>query len=231
MKMSHSDIEQEQIRVILAEDHTLMREMTRQLLEQAEMRVVAEAADGIEAVELSLRHRPDVVVMDIAMPRLNGVEATRQIKAQCPTIAILVLTAYDDNQYVTALLETGAAGYLLKTVKAGELVEAIRRVYVGEAVLHPQIAKKVLQHFVAGAHAAGRVTSCELLSEREKEVLRLAAQGKANKEIAACLSLSERTIQSHLSRIFNKLGVASRTEAVIRGLRAGWLRMEDIGEG
>lgn len=222
--------EGEQVRVLLAEDHTLMREMTRQLLEQAGMQVVAEAADGVEAVALASRHHPHVVLMDIAMPRLNGVEATRQIKEQCPATAVLVLTAYDDDPYVTALLEAGAAGYLLKTVKGAELVDAVRRVYAGESVLHPRIARKVLQRFSAVAKEREGVIQREGLSEREKEVLRLAALGKSNKEIASQLSLSDRTVQAHLSHIFTKLGVASRTEAVIRGLRQGWLRLEDLGD-
>ncbi|MBI2867440.1 MAG: response regulator transcription factor [Chloroflexi bacterium] len=223
--------ESEQIRVLVAEDHTLMREMTRQLLEQGGIAVVGEASDGVEAVALSRQHHPHIVLMDVAMPRLNGVEATRQIKESCASTAVLVLTAYDDDQYVTALLEAGAAGYLLKTIKPAELLEALRRVYAGESVLHPKIAKKVLQRFSPRSQARETSSVTESLSEREKDVLRLAAQGKGNKEIAVHLSLSDRTVQAHLSRIFNKLGVASRTEAVIKGLRQGWLRLEDIGDG
>ncbi|MBI2872931.1 MAG: response regulator transcription factor [Chloroflexi bacterium] len=224
-------IETGQVRVLLVEDHTLMRQMTRELLERAGMRVVAEAGDGVEAVALTLQHRPDIVLMDIAMPRMNGVEATRRIKEQCPATAVLVLTAYDDDQYIAALLEVGAAGYLLKTVQSRELVEAIQRVHAGEAVIHPRIAKKVLQRF-AGNKAPGLEGTApgESLSEREKEVVRLAARGKSNREIAAALALSDRTVQAHLSRIFNKLGAASRTEAVIIALRQGWLSLEDLGD-
>jgi DNA-binding NarL/FixJ family response regulator len=220
------------IRVVLAEDHTLMREMTRSLLELAGMEVVAEARDGVEAVEICRLQRPDVVLMDIAMPRLNGVEATRRIKQHCPSTAILVLTAYDDDQYVTALVQAGAAGYLLKTVKQSELIDAIRSVHSGESVLHPRIARKVIQKLAGGDQAwAGPSPPSESLSERELEVLRLAAQGLSNKEIAGKLSLSERTVQTHLSHVFGKVSVASRTEAVITGLRRGWLRLEDLGGG
>lgn len=219
------------VRVLLAEDHTLMREMTRHLLEQAGVEVVAEAADGVDAVALTLRHHPDIVLMDIAMPRLNGVEATRQIKKQCPATAILVLTAFDDDQYVAALLEAGAAGYLLKTMKASELVDAVFRIEAGEAVLHPNIAKKLMQRFTKNAQPQPEGKAEQRLSEREKEVLHLAAIGRGNKEIAAQMGLSERTVQTHLSRIFHKLGVASRTEAVISGLRQGWLRLEDLNNG
>lgn len=218
------------IRVVLAEDHTLMREMTRSLLELAGMQVVAEARDGWEAVEICKLQRPDVVLMDIAMPRLNGVEATRRIKQHCPTTAVLVLTAYDDDQYVTALVQAGAAGYLLKTVKQNELIEAIRSVNSGESVLHPKIARKVIEKLAGSDQTrSGLSPPSESLSERELEVLRFAARGLSNKEIAGQLTLSERTVQTHLSHIFAKVSVASRTEAVITGLRRGWLRLEDLG--
>ena len=216
------------IRVILAEDHTLVREGTRRILEQhRDLQVVGEAADGNEAVALVERLRPDVAVVDIAMPRLNGIEATRRIKAISPATSVLILSAYDDDQYVSALLEAGAAGYVLKDLPGHELVEAVRSVHAGEAVLHPVIARKVLRHFTAGAEGGDRQSTTQL-SPREQEVLKLAAQGRANKDIARHLTLSERTVQVHLSHIFDKLGVASRTEAVIRGLREGWLKLEDL---
>lgn len=216
------------IRIVIAEDHALVREGTRQLLEQhQDMAVVGEAADGAEAVELVTKLRPDVAIVDIAMPRLNGIEATRQIKARCPATAVLILTAYDDDQYVFALLEVGAAGYLLKNVRGGELVEAVRSVYAGESVLHPAIARKVLTRFIP-CRGTERRDEPDHLTEREHEVLRLAARGLSNKEIARELSLSVRTVQVHLSHVFNKLGVASRTEAVIQGLRRGWFKLEEL---
>ena len=219
----------EKIKVLLAEDHVVVREGTRELIQhEPDMEVVGEAGDGEEAVELTTKLRPDVVIMDIAMPKLNGIEATKQIKALHPATVILILTAYDNDQYIFALLEAGAAGYLLKNVRSRELIEAIRAVYAGESVLHPTVARRVISHLVSPApsHTEARVT--ELLSEREMEVLKLAAKGISNKEIAEQLFLSPRTVQSHLGNIFNKLGVASRTEAVLYGLRKGWLTLEDL---
>ncbi len=215
----------ERIRILIADDHALVREGTRRILEQEQdLEVVAEAADGEEAVALAGRLAPDVAVIDIGMPRVNGIEATRRIKEQHPEIGVLVLTVHDDDPYVYAILEAGAAGYLLKDVRGSELVEAVRSVRAGEAVLHPAIARKVLARF----RAAGAVEGGVPLTEREVEVLRLAARGLSNKQIGARLGLSARTVQVHLGRIFRKLRVASRTEAVIHGLRRGWIRLEDL---
>jgi NarL family two-component system response regulator LiaR len=164
--------------------------------------------------------------MDIAMPKLNGIEATKKIKALHPSIAILILTAYDYDQYIFALLEAGAAGYLLKGVQAHEVIDAIRAVYAGESVLHPVVARRVVNRLVSPASSEGEAT--ELLSEREMEVLKLAATGVSNKEIAQQLFLSPRTVQVHLGNIFSKLGVASRTEAILYGLKRGLLTLEDL---
>jgi DNA-binding NarL/FixJ family response regulator len=218
------------IRILLADDHVLVREGTRELLErEKDMAVVAEAGNGEEAVQLARRHLPDVALMDIAMPRLNGIEATKQIKACCPSIAVLVLTAYDDDPYVFALLEAGAAGYLLKNVRGHCLVEAIRAVHAGESVLAPPVARKVIERFAhpADTSAAPADGAPDHLTEREIQVVALAARGMTNQEIADHLSLSVRTVQSHLSTVFNKLQVGSRTEAVVRALQLGWLTLED----
>jgi DNA-binding NarL/FixJ family response regulator len=215
------------IRVLLAEDHAILREGVREFIQrETDMEVVAEAGDGEEAVKLTAHYKPDVVVMDIRMPKLNGIEATKQIKAQLPSTAILILTAYDSDQYIFALLEAGAAGYLLKGIRASELIDAIRAVYAGESVLHPVIASRVIRRVVTPATSDGRLV--EPLSEREMEILKLAAKGISNKDIAEKLFLSPRTVQVHLGNIFNKLGVASRTEAVLYGLRRGWLALEDL---
>ena len=215
------------IRILLADDHVLVRQGTRELLEQEEdMEVVAEAGDGEEAVQLATSHRPDVAIMDIAMPKLNGIEATRQIKALHPATAVLVLTAYDDDQYVFALLEAGAAGYLLKDVHATELIRAIRAVHAGESVLHPAIARKVINRFAQPADRRLE-ESLEQLTERELEVLKLAAKGMTNRQIASELVISVRTVQVHLSNVFGKIGVGSRTEAVLHALRQGWITLED----
>jgi NarL family two-component system response regulator LiaR len=216
------------IRILLADDHVLVRQGTRELLEQEEdMEVVAEAGDGEEAVQLATRQRPDVAIMDIAMPRLNGIEATRQIKALRPATAVLVLTAYDDDQYVFALLEAGAAGYLLKDVHADELIKAIRAVNAGESVLHPAIARKVINRFAQPTDKRTEESTLDQLTERELEVLKLAAKGMTNREIASELVISVRTVQVHLSNIFSKMGVGSRTEAVLHALRQGWITLED----
>lgn len=215
------------IRVLLAEDHAIMREGTREFIgREADMEVVAEAGDGDEAVRLTAKYKPDVVVMDIRMPKLNGIEATKQIKSMLPSTAILILTAYDSDQYIFALLEAGAAGYLLKGIRTRELIDAIRAVYAGESVLHPVIASRVIRRVVTPA--SSETKAVEQLSEREHEILKLAARGISNKDIAEKLFLSPRTVQVHLGNIFNKIGVASRTEAVLYGLKRGWLTLEDL---
>lgn len=219
----------ERIRVVIAEDHTLVREGTRQILERhQDIEVVGEAADGEQAVSLAERLRPDVAIMDIGMPLMNGIEATRRIKASCPEVGVLILTVHEDEQYLLALLEAGAAGYLLKDVRGSQLVEAVRGVRAGEPILHPALARKVLAHFFPGRDAKAAEALQEQLTAREREVLTLAAKGKGNKDIARELALSVRTVQVHLSHIFKKLGVASRTEAVISGLRRGLVQLDEL---
>jgi DNA-binding NarL/FixJ family response regulator len=223
----------EKIRVIIAEDHAVVREGTRQLLEREhDIEVVGEAANGAEAVALTERLSPDVAIMDIAMPVMSGIDATVKVKAVRPATAVLILTAYDDDQYVFALLAAGAAGYLLKDVPSAEVVRAVRSVHAGEPVLHPAIAKKVLARFAREGQPQGPARGEALvLTEREREVLRLAACGMSNSRIADRLYVSVRTVQVHLTHIFGKLGVGSRTEAVIAGLRRGLISLEDLGDG
>jgi NarL family two-component system response regulator LiaR len=217
------------IKVLIADDHAVVREGTRRILEQEEdMDVVAEASDGEEAVKIATSFKPDVVLMDISMPVLDGIEATKQIKALSPSVAILILSAYDDDQFIFSLLEAGAAGYLLKSVRGRELIEAIRSVYAGESVLHPSVARKVLNRF---GHSSGKQAErapVELLSEREMEVLKLLTRGLSNKEIADELCISIRTVQGHLGNIFNKLQISSRTEAVVRALKEGWVTVNEL---
>ena len=215
----------EPIRVMLADDHVLVREGTRRLLEaEPDIEVVAEAGDGISAVEQAVASQPDVLIIDVAMPGMSGIEATRHIKQQLPKVAVLALTAYDDDQYVLALLNAGAAGFLLKDVRGQELVTAVRSVHRGEAVLQPAIAVRALRQAVS--HRSPTV-SMPPLSDREMEVLREAARGLPNKDIARRLNLSVRTIHTHLGNIFAKLGVGSRTEAVLLALRRGWIALDD----
>jgi DNA-binding NarL/FixJ family response regulator len=217
------------IKIMLAEDHVLVREGTREMLDREDdMQVVAEAGDGEEAVRLAKELDLDIVIMDIALPKLNGIEATKQIKEISPGIAVLVLTAYDDDEYVFALLEAGAAGYLLKDVSTDALVEAIRAVQAGESMLHPAIARKVVNRFSRHDAAEREEVALGELTEREMEVLRLAGRGITNREIADSLSISHRTVQAHLGHIFNKLGVGSRTEAVVYALRKSLLTFDDL---
>lgn len=217
------------ISILIADDHTLVREGTRDRLNREEdLEVVGEAADGEEAVRLVNQLKPSVAILDMAMPNLNGIEATKQIKKTQPGTAVLILSAYDDDQYVYAALEAGADGYLLKNVRGRQLVDAVRDVYAGEVVLAPHVARKVVQWFSSLSHGQRIEAAADYLSERELEVLKLAAKGMGNKEIAAELSLGVRTVQSHLSHIFDKLGVSSRTEAVLRALKEGWLSFEHI---
>jgi NarL family two-component system response regulator LiaR len=219
----------EKITILLADDHVLLRQGTRQLLEREDdMKVVGEAGDGEEAARLAADLHPHVVIMDIAMPKMNGIEATKKIKEIYPDSAILILSAYDDDQYVFAILEAGAAGYLLKDVPSHELVEAIRAVHAGESILHPTIARKIVNRFASPRETSAEGVESDQLSEREMEVLKLAAEGMTNMEIANQLALSVRTIQGHLSNIFSKMQVGSRTEAVIQALRKGWFSLEDI---
>lgn len=214
------------IRILLADDHIMVREGTRRILErEPDLKVVAEAGDGREAVGYVQQAHPDVAIVDISMPVMNGIESTREIKRLAPQTAVLVLTAYDDDEYVFAILEAGAAGYLLKNARGSELIDAVRKVYEGESVLHPSIAAKVLSRVRRGPLAESTVSD---LTEREIEVLRLAAQGLSNRQIADMLVLSPRTVQSHMANIFGKLQVGSRTEAVMVGLRHGWLQVPNL---
>jgi len=195
-----------------------------------DMEIVGEAGDGEEAVQLVTQTEPDIVLMDIAMPTVNGIEATRRIKESYPSVSVLVLTAYDSEEFIFALVEAGAAGYLLKNVRANDLLNSIRAVYGGESVLHPAIAEKIFHHLGFAGGKPARPERNEILSQRELEVLRLSADGLSNKQIAKELSLGIRTIQTHWRNVFNKLGVSSRTEAIICGLRKGWITLQDSAE-
>jgi two-component system, NarL family, response regulator LiaR len=216
------------IRILLADDHVILRQGTRQLIEhESDMEVVGEASDGIEAVELVNQLKPDVVIIDVAMPKMNGIEATRKIKENLPGTKILVLTGYDHDEYIFSLLEIGAAGYLLKDVSGDELVEAVRAVFNGEPVLHPTVMRKLMDRFKI-TNAKPTEIPVNVLSEREMEVLKMAVSGKSNKDIAEGLDISLRTVQAHMRSIFNKLGVGSRSEAIVSGLKRGWFNLEDI---
>lgn len=215
------------IRVLIADDHALVREGTREVLARdPHIEIVGEAGDGQEAVELIGRLSPDVALVDIAMPGLNGVEVTRRAKASHPDTAILALTVHDEEQYVVALLEAGAEGYLLKNVHGKELIGAIHAVYEGKSVLHNSLTRILLDHLAVSGES--RVRDENPLTERELEVLRLTAEGLANKQIAERLEVSPRTVQTHLANTFEKLDVTTRTQAVIFALRMGWFTLEEF---
>ena len=219
------------IRVVLADDHAVVRKGIREFLEEeGDIRVVGESADGRTALELTLAQSPDVAVLDIQMPGLNGIEVTRRIKAERPGVRVLVLTAYDDDPYIFAALQAGASGYVLKSAPAEELIRAVRAVGRGESVLDPTVTAKVVQHLATGK-PAGAVNTVEALSERELEVLRLAAHGLTNKAIGQQLAISDRTVQGHLANIYEKLRVSTRTEAVLLALKQGWITQDDAVPG
>jgi len=216
----------DKIRVLLADDHAVVRKGIRQFLEEpGDIEVVAEAEDGVEALRLVEAHQPDVAVLDIRMPEVTGVEATRRIKEHFPQVRVLVLTAYDDDPYVFALLQAGADGYVLKTASGDELVHAVRVVHQGGSALSPEIASKVVRQAVGG-RPEGAADQVESLTDRELDVLRLAARGLTNRAIGHELGISHRTVQGHLASIYGKLGVSSRTEAVTEALRRGWIVIE-----
>ena len=207
------------IRVVLADDHALVREGTAELLERAGgMRVVGQAADGLEAMELVRALRPDVLLLDLALPRLDGLEVARRTRAASPSTIVVALTAHDEQAYVLAMLEAGATGYLSKASRGQEVVQAVRAAAAGETVFSPTIASSVTQRALGGK---GRLHA---LTPRELDVLRAAARGLGNKQIGAELGLSARTVQTHLTSVFGKLGVSSRTEAILLALREGLVR-------
>ncbi|MFP3879768.1 MAG: response regulator [Dehalococcoidia bacterium] len=216
----------DQVTVLIADDHPLVREALYRALEvEEDMKLVGEASDGEEAVRLASELKPNVVVMDIVMPKVNGIEATRKIKDVAPDTAILILTAYDDEEYVLGLLDAGAAGYLLKSARGRDLVGAIRAIRAGESVLHPNIIARLLKRATVTPVKDNKALG--LLSDREAEVLRLVALGMSNKEVAEELFLSQRTVKAHLTSVFNKLNVASRSEAIVKGLQWGLVTLEN----
>jgi NarL family two-component system response regulator LiaR len=219
------------ITILVADDHPMLRDGITQLLQkEADFEVVGQAADGEEAVKLAVEKSPDIVLMDIEMPKIDGLEATKQIKASHPETSVLVLTVHDDEEYIAALLDAGVAGYLLKTTYGKELVQAIRSVHLGEFVLDTQIGPRVFRAFALRTNKTVSLKAGEKLSAREMEVLKLAARSLSNNEMAEILFISPRTVKGHLSDIFNKLGVSSRTEAITACLRAGILSLDDLSK-
>ena len=215
-----------QIRVLLADDHAVVRAGIRQFLEQAkDIQVVAEADDGATAKTLIASHLPDVAVLDIQMPNATGIEVTRWVRANHREVGILILTAYDDEPYVMAVLQAGANGYVLKTAAPREIINAVRNVHAGNSALDAHILNKMMAQISTDIETL----PAEQLTRREMEVLALVGKGYTNKAIGVQLGISDRTVQGHLAHIFNKLQAASRTEAVMRAVSLGWLP-SDLGQ-
>ena len=212
------------IRVLIADDHAVVRQGLRTFLAlQDDMEVVADAADGEEAVRAAREHAPDIVLMDLVMPNMDGVEATRRIASERPATRVIALTSFLEDDKVLPAVRAGAAGYLLKDVGPPELVRAIRTVHGGEALLHPAVAARVLEEVAAPAPALTPAPprGDPGLTPREREVLALVARGLANKRIAQELGIAEKTVKIHVSRILHKLGVADRTQAALYAVREG----------
>jgi NarL family two-component system response regulator LiaR len=209
------------IRVLVADDHAVVRQGLRTFLElQEDVEVVADVADGQQALEAVARHDPDVVLMDLVLPVLDGVEAIRRITAERPRTRVIVLTSFLDDDKLFPAVRAGAAGYLLKDVQPQDLVKAIRTVHAGEGLLHPAVAARLMEE-VAGSRAVP-----DPLTPREREVVGLIARGLSNKRIALELSISEKTVKTHVSNILGKLGLTDRTQVAMHAVRAGWVELE-----
>lgn len=215
-----------EIRVVIADDHAILRDGIRALLTAAEdIDVVGEAADGAEAIEACRRLRPDLVVMDIAMPGLGGLEATLQIRKELPDVKVLVLTQYEDREYIRRFLKLGVAGYVLKKRAGAELVAAVRAAARGGLVLDPDVAREAMRERDASA-ASPAADPYDSLTDREKQVLKLVAEGRSNKEVAELLDISVKTAMSHRERIMEKLDLHTRTDLIRFALRQGVIRVE-----
>ena len=217
------------VRVLLADDHTLFRQGLRQMLERwPEIEVVGEASNGAEAVDLATRLRPDVVLMDLNMPEMDGVEATRAISAQQPSVQVVVLTMYPQDEHAFEAVKAGARGYLVKTIDVQDLVRGLRSVHRGEVLVSAEIAMRVLEAFRQAPRTRSGRGAVDL-TEREKDILRLLAEGATNKEIAARLSLAEKTVETRLSVVFQKLQINNRVQAALYALRVGLASLEEDG--
>lgn len=217
------------IRILIADDHRVVREGLAAILKSRnDMDVVGEAINGFEVIEKTKALKPDVILMDISMPQMNGVEATRAVRKISPEIGIVVLTMHDDDATIFELVRTGVHGYLLKDADSSEIIQAIQSIYKGESIIHPSIARKILGEFSQLGPEQLKKAPRQMynLSGREVDVLRRVAKGKTNKEIASELHLSEKTIKNHVRNIFHKMGVYDRTEAAMKGVQEGIIDLE-----
>ena len=213
------------IRILLADDHTVMRAGLKLLLErQPDMEVVGEAEDGRQAVELADAHEPEVVVMDIAMPQLNGIEATRQIVGKHPRTAVVILSMHSDESYILRALKSGARAYLLKDSAEADLIRAVRSVSEGKSFFSPAVSKTLLEDYVRQLRERGQEDSYELLTTREREILQLLAEGKSNKDVANLLNLSLYTVETHRSNILQKLGLHTIPDLILYAVRKGIIK-------
>ena len=211
------------IKILIADDHPVVREgLFAMLSREVDFEVLGEAKDGVEAVNKAKELSPDVVLMDLRMPEMDGVEAMRQIKSAMPDVKFIILTTYSDDEYIFSGIGAGARAYLLKDAPRDDLFKAIRAVYRGESLIQPVVASKLLDRF---SELSRRTPSGEELSGRELEILCLMAKGAANKEISAQLGIAQSTVKTHISNIFQKLGVNDRTEAVTRAIKKGIIRL------
>jgi two-component system response regulator NreC len=214
------------IRILICDDHTILREGIALLLNsQYDMEVVGEASDGRDAVDKARALKPDVILMDIAMPSLNGLEATRQIRRDDVNARVLVLTMYESDEYVAQMLEAGAMGYVLKKVAGSELVYAIRAVYQGEAFLYPSITKRLVEDYLRRVETGQDHASIENLTDREREILQLIAEGHSSKTIADMLSISLRTVQNHRAHLMQKLGIHDRGDLIKYAIQKGIIEL------
>lgn len=213
----------ENIKILVVDDHMVVRDgLTAMLERQTDFTVVGEAQNGLEAVAGAQELKPDVILMDLRMPELDGVEAMRRIRSEDPDVNFIVLTTFDTDEFIFDAIEAGAKGYLLKDTSRDELFKAIRMAHKGESLIQPGVATRVLDRFAQLSRQAGPT---DLLSERELDVLRLVAQGAGNKAIAADLSISESTVKTHVANIFQKLDVNGRTDAVTQAIRKGIIKV------